>query len=92
MNEDWLWMTRSGVGSRLETKFSPPLCFDPGYKYELALVSLESYYSFPNITERNNCLKVFFIGKWHEIHIPVGCYELEDRQIVETGKLLKKEG
>ena len=81
----------TGVGSRLETKFSPPLCFVPGYKYELALISLESYYSFPNISENNNCLKVFFNGKWHEIHIPVGCYELEDigmeldRQIVEKG-------
>ena len=81
----------TGVGSRLETQFSPPLSFDPGFKYELALVSLESYYSFPNITEDNNKLKVFLNGKWHEIIIPVGCYELTDiateleRQVVEKG-------
>ena len=81
----------TGIGSRLETQFSPPLTFDPGYKYELALVSLESYYSFPNINDTNNKLKVFFEGKWNTISIPLGCYELTDineelqRQIVEKG-------
>ena len=81
----------TGVGSRLETQFTPPLSFDPGFNYELALVSLESYYSFPNITSENNKMKVFFNGKWLEIVIPVGCYELTDinvemqRQITEYG-------
>ena len=81
----------TGVGSKLETQFSPPLSFDPGYRYELALVSIESYYSFPNISSNNNRLKVFFDGTWYQIIIPVGCYELEDigieleRQIIEKG-------
>ena len=81
----------TGVGSKLETQFSPPLSFDPGYRYELALVSIESYYSFPNISSSNNRLKVFFDGTWYQMIIPVGCYELEDigieleRQIIEKG-------
>ena len=81
----------TGVGSRLETHFSPPLSFDPGCNYELALVSLESFNSIPNITKENNKLKVFFNGKWLQIVIPIGCYELADindeiqRQITTYG-------
>ena len=79
----------TGTGSRLDTKFSPPLDFRAGCKYEIALVSLETYYSFPNIEKSNNSLKVFINNKWVQIVIPTGCYELKDineeiqRQIVE---------
>jgi len=82
----------TGVGSRLETTFIPPLDFHVGCKYEIALASLETYYSFPNIDASNNSLKVLIdTGKWVEIVIPIGSYELSDinqecqRQIVEKG-------
>ena len=44
----------TGTDSRLETRFIPPLNFHAGCKYEIALVSLETYYSFPNIDQKNN--------------------------------------
>ena len=53
----------SGIGSRLDFYFSPPLDFQVRCKYEIPLVSLETYYSFPNIEETNNKLKVFFNEK-----------------------------
>ena len=77
----------TGIGSRLQTTFIPALT--AGCKYEIALVSLESYYSFPNIQNSNNRLKVLIKNKWENIIIPVGCYELRDindevqRQIIE---------
>ena len=39
--------------SRLKTRFNPTLQLDRD-KYEIALVNLETYYSFPNIDESNN--------------------------------------
>lgn len=79
----------TGVGSKLETKFIPALDFHVGCKYEIALASLETYYSFPNIDNSNNRIKILLNGKWEEFLIPVGCYQLADinkeiqRQVVE---------
>ena len=48
--------------------------------YEIALVNLETYYSFPNIDETNN---VFIYSpddgnSWEKIKIPIGSYEIDD--------------
>ena len=84
----------TGVGSKLETTFSPPLDLHAGCKYEIALASLETYYSFPNIDASNNKFKVLIKGnKWLDIEIPIGSYELSDinqetqRQIITGGGL-----
>ena len=66
----------NGKGSRIETIFSPEIAINPGCHYEIAFASLETYYSFPNIDIKNNTLKIYFYGKWHDFEIPVGCYEL----------------
>ena len=44
----------------------------------MAVCSLETYYSFPNIDESNNMLKVSLDKgvKWNVIKIPTGCYEI----------------
>ena len=81
----------TGVGSKLETTFSPPLDLHVGCKYEIALASLETYYSFPNIDASNNKFKVLLGKKWVDIEIPIGSYELSDinqetqRQIIAKG-------
>ena len=69
----------SGNKSRLKTSFIPPLEFPPSSRYEMALTSLETYYSLPNIDASNNHLKVSLDnGKiWMDIHIPTGCYEIK---------------
>ena len=69
----------SWIKLRLKTSFIPPLEFAPSSRYEMALTSLETYYSFPNIDASNNHLKVSHDdGKtWMNIPIPTGCYEIK---------------
>ena len=73
------FITVSNEGSTIATSFSPPLTFLPGCNYEMALCSLETYYSFPNIDKTNNALKVSRDNgkKWTLIEIPTGCYEIK---------------
>ena len=44
--------------SSIRTTFSPALDFPKGCNYEMALSSLETYYSFPNIDASNNSFTV----------------------------------
>ena len=41
----------------VQTIFTPPLYLKNGRDYELAMVNLETYYSFANIRTDNNSLK-----------------------------------
>ena len=66
--------------SRFKTRFNPTLQLDSDKKYKIALVNLETYYSFPNIDETNN---VFVYSpdngnSWVKIKIPEGSYEIDD--------------
>ena len=68
----------SGNASTLKTSFVPPLEFPSNHSYEIALTSLETYYSFPNINRSNNHIKLTFDegASWLDVHIPIGCYEI----------------
>ena len=66
--------------SNFNTTFNPKLELDRDKVYEIALVNLETYYSFPNIDETNN---VFVYSpdngnSWVKIKIPEGSYEIDD--------------
>ena len=66
--------------SSFNTRFNPKLELDKDKVYEIALVNLETYYSFPNIDETNN---VFVYSpdngnSWVKIKIPEGSYEIDD--------------
>ena len=66
--------------SRFKTRFNPTLELDRDKEYEIALVNLETYYSFPNIDDTNN---VFVHShdngnSWVKIKIPEGSYEIDD--------------
>ena len=39
----------SSEQTKFNTRFSPAISLDSNKKYEIALVNLETYYSFPNI-------------------------------------------
>jgi hypothetical protein len=60
------------------TSYSPPIELKKDKRYEMALVNLETYYSFPNIDKTNNIFKYSIDKgtKWLEIEIPEGSYEL----------------
>ena len=66
--------------SKFTTRLNPPLQLDRDKEYEIALVNLETYYSFPNIDETNN---VFVYSpdngnSWVKIKIPEGSYEIDN--------------
>ena len=66
--------------SNFDTRFNPKIELDRDKVYEIALVNLETYYSFPNIDETNN---VFVYSpdngnSWVKIKIPEGSYEIDD--------------
>ena len=72
----------SGNESSFNTRLNPTLQLDRDKEYEIALVNLETYYSFPNIDETNN---VFVYSPdnsnlWVKIKIPVGSYEIDDKK------------
>ena len=45
----------------------------------MALTNLETYYSFPNIDDSNNIIKISIDGKktWKTIRIEMGCYSVK---------------
>ena len=70
----------SGNESSFNTILNPTLQLDRDKEYDIALVNLETYYSFPNIDETNN---VFVYSpdngnSWVKIKIPEGSYEIDD--------------
>ena len=69
----------SGGRANVQTFFTPPIYLKSGRDYELAMVNLETYYSFANIRADNNSLKWSGDGcrTWTVLHIPTGCYELK---------------
>ncbi len=70
----------TGEGSRLSTRFNPPLELDVKHHagYEMALLRLETYYSFPNLDASNNRFRVSVNrGRtWIDVIIPMGCYDI----------------
>ena len=69
----------SGGSASVQTDFTAPPYLKNGGGYELAMVNLETYYSFANIRTDNNSLK--WGGDddktWTLLHVPTGCYELK---------------
>ena len=82
----------SGRGSRLHTDFNPPLEFNSSdVGYEMCLIRLETYFSFPNVDKTNNSIRICIIDKWYDIKIPTGCYDIDSinnviqRKLIEVG-------
>jgi len=70
----------SEKSTHIKTKFRPLIQFDKNKKYEMALVSLETYNSFPNLDSRNNNFRYSSNNgaTWYDIEIPEGSYEITD--------------
>ena len=69
----------SDNSANIQTTFSPPLNLQANRDYELALVNLETYYSFANIRKDHNSFK-WSVGEgkaWTVLHVTTGCYELK---------------
>ena len=78
--KDSFTLVVSNDSANIQTTFSPPLYLQANGDNELAMVNLETYYSFANIQEdENNSFKWSVDdGKtWTILHVPTGCYELK---------------
>ena len=65
--------------TRFKTWFKAPIQLDKKKDYEIALINLKTYYSFPNIDRFNNCFtdSPGPSAPWFDIIIPEGSYHLE---------------
>ena len=66
--------------TRFKTWFKPPIQLDRKKDYEIALMNLETYYSFSNIDNFCNCF-TYTPGAnalWYNIIVPEGSYHVED--------------
>ena len=77
--KDSFTLVVSDNSASIQITFSPPLNLQANRDYQLAMVNLETYYSFANIRKGNNSFKLSIDeGKtWTLLHIPIGCYELK---------------
>ena len=66
--------------TQFKTRFNPPIQLNKEKKYEIALVNLETYYSFPNIDATNNYFRYSpdSGATWTDIYIPEGSYDITD--------------
>ena len=66
--------------TRFKTWFKPPIQLDKKKDYEIALINLDTYYSFPNIDRSNICFTYSpnLVPLWFDIIIPEGSYHVED--------------
>jgi hypothetical protein len=74
--------------TRFTKTFNPPIQLNKKKSYEMALVNLETYYSIPNITSKNNSFRYSPDGgvNWFVIAIPTGSYDIEDiNDVIQRG-------
>lgn len=73
--KDSCYIVCRGNDSKLRTQFSPTL---NGRGCEIAVVGLSTYYSYPNVNEKNN--KMIIVGPKVEdtFEFKKGCYEVSD--------------
>ena len=66
--------------TRFKTWFKSPIELDKKKDYEIALINLETYYSFSNIDRSNNCFSYSpgANAPWFDIIIPEGSYHVGD--------------
>ena len=85
--KDSFTLVVSENSANIQTTFRSPLNLQANRDYELAMVNLETYYSFANIRKGNNSVKWSIDeGKtWTLLHIPTGCYELKAINAEITG-------
>ena len=83
----------SGGGSKLHTRFNPPLEYNTSsVGYEMSLLRLETYFSFPNIDSTNNTIRISIGRKKYDVQIPTGCYDIDSINNVVQRLLMELTG
>ena len=82
--------------SEFTTVFNPTLVLDSDKQYEMALMNLQTWYSFQNISSDNNILKYIDMktDTTKKIEIPPGSYEIQglNREILRQLSANEDEG
>jgi len=79
--------------TRIITQLDPPIELNRARKYEMALIDLESYYSFSNIDATRNSRWSLDAGvRWHNYKMPVGVYELLNIEQAIQNEIVKNSG
>ena len=75
--KDNFYIVVNDTESKIKNTFSPPLV---GEGYEVALIGLCTYYSYPNVDEYNNTMIFHDRNKKirKTIKLPRGCYKLDE--------------
>ena len=77
--KDSRYIVCRGKNSIIQTTFSPAY---EGRGYEIAVTGLSTYYSYPNITKKNNRIDILKLVGKHivmvEVELEIGCYEIKD--------------
>ena len=80
-SKDSFYIIVTAKSSSVVTTFSPPFILrqrsnGTSNEYEMALVGLNTYYSFPNVDKTCNSLTVLQRGSGNRLHLDTGCYEI----------------
>ena len=69
----------SGKGTRLSSLLTPEISAHAGCHFEIAFGSLETYYSFGNVDDSNNLIRVSLRKSGYKtFKIEKGCYSVGD--------------
>lgn len=77
-SKESFYLLISDTSTKIRTKFNPLIQLNKSKNYEMALVNLDTYYSFPNIDSSNNKFKYSPDNGATWVTIPEGSYEIED--------------
>ena len=74
------YFTLDEASTEIKTYFSPKIELDKNKKFGMAMLRLETYYSFPNIDSKNNTFRYSSDNgrNWKNIYLAEGCYEIGD--------------
>jgi len=64
--------------TKFTTRFNPHIQLKKNRRSEMALVNLETYYSFPNITDENSHFTCATNTEWYHIFVPERSYDIDN--------------
>lgn len=79
--------TLKGRTSCLSIDINPPIDLDPRFSYSLALISVSTWNSIPNIEPGKNKFYYSINGTENVLEIPTGSYEISDIEAYLQNKL-----
>ena len=83
------FIVMTGKGSKLRFVFNPSLEYNTSsVGYEMCLIRLKTYFSFPNIAKNNNTVRISISGQGYDIKIPTGCYDIDSINTISQKQLL----